>query len=155
MKRIICMALLMLATASVQAEKKLQVIDLAPDHVSDEAVKRSQDNKATQDAAAKIPPAEAVAFISRLNETVEHGHTLARSGIMNAVQGRNQAIALNKLQDEGARFGTLFARFAQCNNAATDAATSWQQLLVNDAKKFADYHVAYAKAAAECIKAAS
>ncbi|WP_024674065.1 hypothetical protein [Pseudomonas syringae] len=149
------MILLVLAAGSAQAEKKLEVIDLAPDNVSAEDKAAGQRHTNAQDAAAKIPPAEAMDFIIRLNSAVADGHTLAKSGTMNGTQSRNQAIALNKLQDEGAKFGTLFTPFAKCNNAAIDAATSWQGLIGNNQKLFVESRQSYLQASLECIKAAS
>ncbi|KPB84455.1 Uncharacterized protein AC504_1995 [Pseudomonas syringae pv. maculicola] len=149
------MILLVLAAGTVQAEKKLEVIDLAPENVSAEDKAAGQRYQAGQGAAAKITPAEAMDFIVRLNSTVEEGHALAKSGTMNGTQSRNQAIALNKLQDEGAKFGTLFAPLAKCNNAAIDAATSWQGLIGKNEKLFVDSHQAYLQASLECIRAAS
>lgn len=155
MKRTIGIILLVLAAGSVQAEKKVEVIDLAPENVSAEDKAAGQRYQAAQDAAAKITPAEAMDFIARLNSTVDDGHALAKSGTMNGTQSRNQAIALNKLQDEGAKFGTLLTPFAKCNNAAIDAATSWQGLIGNNEKLFVEYHQSYLQASLECIKAAS
>lgn len=155
MKRTIGLTLLLMAACSAYAEKKLEVINLAPGPVSAEDAERGQRQKAAQEAAAKIPPTEAMDFMVRLNNTVEQGHALAKSGAMNGTQSRNQAIALNKLKEEGARFGTLFTPFAQCNSAGIDAAASWQGLIANDSKRFTESHMSYLKAAAECIKAAS
>ncbi|MEE4091980.1 hypothetical protein V2I59_00375 [Pseudomonas viridiflava] len=149
------MILLVLAVGSVQAEKKLEVIDLAPEHVSAEDKARGQRYLEAQDAAAKIPKADAMDFIVRLNSAVEDGHALAKSGTMNGTQSRNQAIALNKLQDEGAKFGTVFTPFAKCNTASIEAATSWQGLIGSNEKLFVQSHQSYLQAAMECIKAAS
>ena len=74
---------------------------------------------------------------------------------MTGVQIRNQAIALNKLQDEGDRFGPIFSPFHTCNSAGISAARSWQGVVSGDTNQFVENHKAYLQAAMECIQAAS
>lgn len=155
MKRMLAFALLALSVLSAQAEQKLKVIDLTPDSPpTAEQLERAKQYQAEQEAAAKIPPKEAKEFMMRLVSTVDQGLELAQSGKINAVQLRNQAIALNKLQDEGARFGGLFAPFNECNKASIGAAMSWQSLIARDVEKFTQYHSNYQDSVIACLKAA-
>lgn len=156
MKRIVGLTLCLLAVSMAHAEQKLRVIDLSDDApVSAEAAERGRQAIAAQEAAKKIKPEEAREFLQRLIETVDYGHDLIQSGTMNGKQSRDQAIALNKLQDESDRFGSLFAPFAKCRSAASDAAMSWQGLIFKKAEEFIDYHKSYLANAALCAKAAS
>ncbi|QIH07175.1 MULTISPECIES: hypothetical protein [unclassified Pseudomonas] len=156
MKRIFGLTLCLLAASMAHAEQKLRVIDLNDGQpVSAEAAERGRQAMAAQEAAKKIKPEEALEFLKRLAERVEYGHDLARSGTMNGKQSRDQAIALNKLQDESDRFGTMFAPFAKCHSAAIDAAMSWQGMIFKKTQEFIDYHKSYLANAAQCAKAAS
>lgn len=92
--------------------------------------------------------------MARLDATVNQGHALAKTGGADGKAIRNQAIALNKLDDEGARFRVLFAPFRSCGNASTDAAMSWQGLVGSDQAQFVEYHEKYIAAAMECIQTA-
>lgn len=155
MKRMLGLTLLVWSVSSARAEPKLRIIDLAPD--SPPTAEQTANGKryiADQEAASKIKPAEAKDFIARLITTVDEGLGLASSGRITGVQMRNQAIALNKLQDEGTQFGTLFAPFHECNSAASDAARSWQLLIGRDVEKFSEYHAKYEESAVACVKAA-
>ncbi|MNJ76004.1 hypothetical protein D3C77_732020 [compost metagenome] len=67
---------------------------------------------------------------------------------------RNQAIALNKLQDEGSRYRVLFAPFKSCGDASSDAAQSWQSLIASNQQQFVEYHQKYLVAAMECVQTA-
>ena len=155
MKRIFGAAFCMTLALVANAEQKLQVINLAPDKpVSEEAKERGRKQIAAQEAAAKITPDEAMAFMARLDATVNQGHALAKTGGADGKAIRNQAIALNKLDDEGARFRVLFAPFRSCGNASTDAAMSWQGLVGSDQAQFVEYHEKYIAAAMECIQTA-
>ncbi|MCO8167848.1 hypothetical protein NJC40_08660 [Pseudomonas sp. 21LCFQ02] len=140
---------------NAHAEKKLEVIDLAPDAPeSAEAAERGRKYVEAQEAAAKITPDQAMQFMQRLSKTVDQGHAQAKSGAMDGKAIRNQAIALNKLQDEGSRYRVMFARFKSCGDASTDAAFSWQGLVGNNSAQFVEYHQKYIAAATECIQAA-
>lgn len=147
----VCLGLALVANA----EQKLQVINLAPDQpVSAEAAERGRKQVAAQEAAAKITPDEAMSFMARLNDTVDQGHALAKAGGMDGKAIRNQAIALNKLGDEGARYRVLFAPFKSCGEASSDAAMSWQGLIGSNQEQFVEYHKKYLAAAMECIQTA-
>ncbi|QNH77111.1 hypothetical protein GGD92_02155 [Pseudomonas protegens] len=155
MKRIFGLTLCLLAASMAQAEQKLRVIDLGDDvPVSAEAAERGRQAIAAQEAAKKIKPEEARDFLKRLNKAVEHGQNLAKSGTMDSKQAREQAIALNKLQDESDRFGSLFAPFAKCRSAAIDAASSWQGMIFKDARQYSEDNTSYQANAKECAKAA-
>ena len=92
--------------------------------------------------------------MQRLSDTVEQGHAQAKTGAMDAKAIRTQAVALNNLQDEGARYRVVFARFKSCGDASSDAAFSWQGLIGSNTAQFVEYHQKYIAAANECIKAA-
>ena len=155
MKRIFGLTLCLLAASMAQAEQKLRVIDLGDDApVSAEAAERGRQAIAAQEAAKRIEPEEARDFLKRLNETVDRGQTLALSGSMDDKQARDQAIALKKLMDESERFGSLFAPFAKCRSAAIDATTSWQGMILHNARQYSVNHTSYQAAAKECAKAA-
>ncbi|NAN55282.1 hypothetical protein EX349_29250 [Pseudomonas protegens] len=155
MKRIFGLTLCLLAASMAQAEQKLRVIDLSDDApVSAEAAERGKKYMADQEVAAKIKPEEAREFLKRLNKTVERGQNLALSGTMDGKQAREQAIALNKLQDESERFGALFAPFAKCRSAAIDAASSWQGMIFKDARRYSESNTSYQANAKECAQAA-
>ncbi|ATR83790.1 hypothetical protein CS390_15190 [Pseudomonas sp. HLS-6] len=140
---------------AANAEEKLRVIDLSPGGpVSAEAAERGRKQIEAQKAAARITPDEAMQFMQRLSETVDKGHAQAKTGAMDGKAIRNQAIALNKLQDEGARFRVLFAPFVSCGDASSDAALSWQGLIGGNKEQFVEYHQKYIVAAMECIQAA-
>lgn len=156
MKRIFAVALLTLCALPVLADQKLKVIDLSDgEPLTAEQIERNKERQAAQDAAASIPPQEAKDFMLRLVSTVDKGLELAQSGSASGVQVRNQAIALNKLQNEGARFSTLFTPFHDCNTASIDAATAWQQLISNDTQRFNQTHQSYQAAVVACLKAAT
>ncbi|EKT4569584.1 hypothetical protein QEM43_005345 [Pseudomonas putida] len=140
---------------TANAEQKLRVIDLGSDEpVSPEAAEQWRKHTEAQEAAAKITPDEAMQFMQRLSETVDHGHAQAKTGAMDGKAIRNQAIALSKLQEEGSRYRVLFARFNSCGVASSDADLSWQGLIHNNTAQFVEYHQKYVVAATECIQAA-
>ncbi len=140
---------------AANAEEKLEVIDLAPDGpVSAEAAERGRKYVQAQEEAEKISPDEAMQFMQRLSETVDQGHAQAKTGNMDGKAIRNQAIALNNLQEEGGRYRVMFARFRSCGVASTDAAFSWQGLIGSNTAQFVEYHQKYIAAATECIQAA-
>ncbi|MCO7537507.1 hypothetical protein NJH24_22350 [Pseudomonas asiatica] len=140
---------------TANAEEKLRVIDLGSDEpVSAEAAERGRKYTEAQEAAAKITPDEAMQFMQRLSETVDKGHAQAKTGAMDGKAIRNQAIALNNLQEEGARYRVMFARFKSCGDASSDAAFSWQGLIGSNTAQFVEYHQKYIAAATECIQAA-
>jgi hypothetical protein len=153
MKRMIGIAL-MLGALCAHAEKELRVIDLGEGPVTAENAEKYRVYLEEQEAAANIPPAEAMEFIYRLDKTVAQGIQLTKSGVASGVAQRNQAIALNKLMDEGKRFGTLFAPFAQCYGASIDAVTSWQAWISRQVDMFTEYHNKYVASAEACLEAA-
>lgn len=147
--------IVLLSAFSAHAEKKLEVIDLSPENPTAEQLERGREYERSQAAAAAVPPKEAKEFLIRLVGTVAQGLEIAQSGTMTGVQARNQAIALNKLQDEGRRFGVLFAPLHECNSASIDAALAWQQLIRGDVDKFKEAHSNYQEEAVACAKASS
>ncbi|NNA22460.1 hypothetical protein HBN70_17100 [Pseudomonas lundensis] len=154
MKRTFIASICLLAALAVQAEQKLKVINLAPDAPTQEQMARAERYKAEVEVASKITASDTMDFLNRLHTTVSNGHELALSGNMNAVQIRNQAIALNKLQDEGDRFGPILTPLHECKAAAIDAATSWQSLIAGNAEQVDEYHQKYLAAAKQCSFAA-
>jgi len=148
---IFCLGLALIANA----EEKLRVIDLAPDApVSAEAAERGRKYLEAQEAAAKITPDEAMQFMQRLRETMDSGHEQIRAGAMDGKAIRNHSIALNKLEEEGVRFGGPFAPFQSCGTASTDAALSWRGLVTSNQAQFVEYFQKYIAASNECIQAA-
>lgn len=142
-------------TLAANADEKLRVIDLAPDApVSAEAAERGRKYMEAQEAAAKITPDEAMQFMQRLSETMDAGHEQIRAGAMDGKAIRMHSIALNKLQEEGARFRVPFAPFKSCGDASSDAALSWQGLVGNSQNQFVEYYQKYIAASKECIQAA-
>ncbi len=140
---------------TANAEEKLRVIDLAPDApASAEAAERGRRYTEAQEAAAKITPDEAMQFMQRLSETVDQGHAQAKSGAMDGRAIRNQAIALNNLENEGERYRVMFARFKSCGDASSNAAFSWQGLIGSNTAQLVEYHQKYIAAASECVQAA-
>lgn len=155
MKRTIGAVFCLWLTLTANAEEKLRVIDLAPGGpVSAEAAERGRKYVEAQEAAAKITPDEAMEFMRRLNQAVDNGHAQAKTGAMDGKAIRNQAIVLNKLQDEGSRFRVLFAPFKSCGDASSDAAFSWQGLVGGNQEQLVEYHQKYIAAAMECIQTA-
>ncbi|GLO23538.1 hypothetical protein [Pseudomonas putida] len=148
---IFCLGLALVANA----EPKLKVIDLGSEApVSAEAAERGRKYIEAQEAAARITPDEALEFISRLKAVMEEGHELTISGGMDAKAQRNHAIALNKLSDEGDRFGGPLAQFKSCGDAASDAAFSWQGMIGRNQDQFGEYFTKYVAASNECVQAA-
>lgn len=155
MKRMFGVAFCLGLALVANAEEKLQVIDLGADApVSAEAAERGRKYIEAQKAAARITPDEAMQFMQRLSATVDQGHAQAKAGAMDGTAIRNQAIALNKIKDEGARFRVIFAPFKSCGDASSDAALSWQGLIGSNSAQFVEYHQKYVAAATECIQAA-
>ena len=155
MKRMFGTAFCLVLAVAANAEDKLRVIDLSPDApASAEAVERGRKQIEAQNAAARLTPDEAMQFMQRLSETVDSGHAQAKTGTMDGKAIRNQAIALNKLQDEGSRFRVMFAPFKSCGDASSDAALSWQGLIGSNQEQFVEYHQKYIAAAMECIQTA-
>lgn len=139
---------------AANAEEKLRVIDLSPDApVSAEAVERGRKQIEAQEAAAKITPDEALQFIQRLKETMDNAQEQIKAGAMDGKAQREHAIALNKLHEEGGRFGGLFAPFKSCGDASSDAALSWQGLIGSNEDQYVEYFQKYVAASAECIQA--
>ncbi|WP_445677586.1 hypothetical protein [Pseudomonas putida] len=148
---VFCLGLALVANAGEQ----LEVIELGTNApVSAEAAERGRKYLEAQEAAAKITPDEAMDFMQRLSTTINDGHELTMAGGMDAKAQRNHAIALNKLQTEGGRFGGPFAPFKSCGDAASDAALSWQGMIHSNQDQFAEYYRKYIAAANECIQAA-
>ncbi|POA51186.1 MULTISPECIES: hypothetical protein [unclassified Pseudomonas] len=155
MKRIVGITLCLVAAYFVQAEHKLRVMNLGDDPPpSAGSIERGKQYVAAQDEVAKIKPEEAREFLKRLNETVEHGQTLALTGAMNNQQASEQALALKRLQDESDRYGALFTPYAKCRTAAIDAASSWQGMILKDARRYSENYAAYQVAARQCANAA-
>ncbi|MBF4211096.1 hypothetical protein [Pseudomonas donghuensis] len=107
-----------------------------------------------QAASNDINPEEARDFLKRLQETVQHGQVMAATGELDVQESRKQAMALYSLRDEGVRFALLVSPYAKCNNAAINAASSWQGLVFNNHQQYADNHKSYLAAAEECAQAA-
>lgn len=155
MKRIFGTVFCFALAVTANAEDKLRVIDLAPDApVSAEAAERGRKYVEAQEAAAKITPDEALQFMQRLKETMDDGQEQIRAGTMDGKALREKAIALNKLHDEGGRFGGPFAPFKSCGDASNDAAFSWRGLIGNNEDQYVEYYQKYIAAATECIQAA-
>lgn len=149
MKRICLAGLLACAALPAIGQEKLRIIDLGePDPTAD------------QITSEPIPPAtaptarQALAFIERLSSTLEKGMEQLRSPQADPTLKRRQAQALGALEDEAQRFGVLFTPFHKCNEAAIDAASAWQGLIANDAKRFDNAFDSYTKAETECREAA-
>lgn len=149
MKRTYIAVLLACAVLPALAQEKLRIIDLG-----------EPEPPATQAPSAPAQPAavptseQARGFIERLNATVDRGMEQLRDPKIDPVQRRRQAQALAALQDEAQRFGVLFTPFHKCNEAAIDAASSWQGLIGNNAKQFDSAYDSYLKSEAECREAA-
>lgn len=149
MKRTYIAALLISAALPAFAQEKLRIIDLGePEPATTQAISEPAPSAATPTAG------QARAFIERLNATVDRGMEQLRNPQIDPVQRRRQAQALAALQDEAQRFGVLFTPFHKCNEAAIDAASSWQGLIGNNAKQFDSAYDNYQKSEAECREAA-
>ncbi|WP_339385062.1 hypothetical protein [Pseudomonas sp. MF6747] len=149
MKRICLAGLLACAALPAIGEEKLRIIDLGePDPTTNQITSEPK-------PPATAPTArQALAFIERLRSTVEKGMEQLRSPQADPTLKRRQAQALAALEDEAQRFGVLFTPFHKCNEAAIDAASAWQGLIANDAKRFDNAFDSYAKAETECREAA-
>jgi hypothetical protein len=78
----------------------------------------------------------------------------AAAGAMDGLKLRNQAIELARFQDEAERFGTLFAPYAKCREAAVDAGMSWQGLIGRNQKQLQEYYSSYQANSTACRTAA-
>lgn len=155
MRRIVGFTLCLLAIGVTQAKEKLQVINLGENiPASAEAAERGKQYVAAQATAADIKPQEAREFLMRLRAAVQYGQKLVASGSMNGKQARDQAIALNTLQDEGSRFGAVFAPYGKCNAAAIDAAASWRALTFKNYQQHEESFRSYRESAEQCEAAA-
>ncbi len=147
MKRTFIVALLACAALTSQAEEKLQIIELgAPD-----GGRRTALPPTTSTATAD----EAKDFIKRLDATVERGSAQIRREQVNAIERRKQAQDLAALKNEGEKFGVLFTPFHKCNEAAINAASSWQGLIFNDIRQFENGLNGYEDGRKECLQAIS
>jgi hypothetical protein len=149
MKRICLVGLLAWAALPAIGQEKLRIIDLGePDPTTSQAPSEPSPTAPTPTAG------QALAFIERLSATVEKGMEQLSNPQADPNQRRRQAQALAALEDEAQRFGVLFTPFHKCNEAAIDAASAWQGLIANDAKRFDSAFDSYAKAETECREAA-
>lgn len=155
MKRMFGTVFCLVLAVTANAEEKLRVIDLAPDApISAEAAERGRQYVEAQEAAAKITPDEALEFVHRLRKAMNATQEQIEAGAMDEKAQREHAIALNKLHEEGGRFGGPFAPFKSCGNASSDAAMSWQGLIRHNEDQYVEYFQKYLAAADECIQAA-
>ena len=155
MKRTLLIALLALTSLSVAAEQKLKILELDDAPVSEEYAEKGRAFSAAQDKASKVPAPEAKDFITKLNHSVTVAMSQLQNKQMDKTKARDQIIELRKFEKDGKRFGVMTTPFHKCNEAAINAATSWEGLINNNLDQFQHGYMEYLQAGAKCEEAAN